>query len=180
MRKNNKNTIIAVIALVAIVMAGAYALYSTDLFVKGTANIAATWDVKFTGINNHAKSETADYGTPAITNPTDGVEITFDAEVEQKGDYVEYEVVVTNGGNVDATLSGFEFNTEYDPTGLIKYTVTQQEPAEFDEGTDVLADLASGGTHTFIIRAEYNSEYTEPVTTGDQVAVTITFNYTQK
>ena len=89
-------------------MAVGYAALAQQLTINGTAQVSSTWDVKFTSISTGTASNSAGVAStatnktpPKITNTT----ATFDVEFQTPGDTMEYDIIVTNNGSLDAKLA---------------------------------------------------------------------------
>ena len=107
-KKEKKNILIGGLLVAIIAMAVGYAALAQQLTINGTAQVSSTWDVKFTSISTGTASNSAGVAStatnktpPKITNTT----ATFDVEFQTPGDTMEYDIVVTNDGSLDAKLA---------------------------------------------------------------------------
>ena len=125
MKTNKKSILIGGLLAIVLVMAVGYAAFATSLSIKGTASVTSKWLVGFTGAtpscyNGYSKgavtcsasstpSATSSWGTALASGYYQSVTLT--PTLTQPGDYVEYTLVVSNGGNLSAILaSSFTFD----------------------------------------------------------------------
>ncbi len=121
-RNNRERKMICAIIALAILLIGsigvAVAAFSTDLYIRGTATVRSTvWNVHFANLQpvvtngEHAKEVTA----PTIQTSVDGNEMaaikTYDVELKEPGDSIEYTFDVVNDGDMDAKLAAITINT---------------------------------------------------------------------
>lgn len=121
-RNNREKKMIYTIAALAIMLIGsigvAVAAFSTDLYIRGTATVRSTvWNVHFANLQpvvttgNYAKEITA----PTIQTSVDGNPLaaikTYDVELKEPGDALEYTFDVVNAGDMDARLAAITINT---------------------------------------------------------------------
>ena len=126
--KNNKKIIITVLSILLIVMAIGYALLAQELTINWSASIDSTWKVEITNITrkeiNGGVTEKSKSYTATIAN--------FDIGFTQPGDYVIYDIEVTNSGTLDAVISNINVVTDNNPaiiyttSGLKKQTQSQR------------------------------------------------------
>ena len=108
-KREKKNILIGGLLVAIIAMAVGYAALAQQLTINGTAQVSSTWDVKFTSIssgtasNSAGVASTATNKTPAVL--TGNTTATFDVEFQTPGDTMEYDIVVTNDGSLDAKLA---------------------------------------------------------------------------
>ena len=107
-KREKKNILIGGLLVAIIAMAVGYAALAQQLTINGTAQVSSTWDVKFTSISAGTASNSAGVAStatnktpPKITNTT----ATFDVEFQTPGDTMEYDIIVTNNGSLDAKLA---------------------------------------------------------------------------
>ena len=90
-------------------MAVSYAAFSSVLDIKGTSNITSNWDVEIT------KAEVGEIGGKAENGngPTfDSLSATMEASFYTPGDYITYDLTVSNLGTLDAVLDSIKINLE--------------------------------------------------------------------
>lgn len=138
-----KGILVAMLCTVVIVMAVAFAAFSSNLKVNGTASIDSTWNVAFDADN----SSCSDGSSIAVSGTT----ATLAVSLETPGDEVTCTIGVKNTGSLDAKLASITST----PTGTapITFTVT---PSTSDLTTrPVLAKQT--GTESITVKVSYNS-----------------------
>lgn len=147
-----------------LIMVIGYAAFSTNIVINGTANIASTWQVVFTNIEEVSKSS----GVTVITAPTiSETNATFNVDLETPGDEIEYKITVENQGTLDAIVTNITA-TELG-SDAIKFKLT-----DIKEG-DILEKQTST---TFSIIISYDNNVTsQPALTDNELVINI--NYTQ-
>lgn len=175
MKKNtNKNSVIISCLVVAIIaMSVGYAALAEQLTINGTAGTGnASWLIAFESITKNNSLSTI--GVTETAEPTaSGTSATFNVTLDKPGSKIVYDVVVKNGGTIDAvyeSMSGVEEANEAEPTE-IQYNV---------EKTDSTTDLLAGETDTYRITIEWPSSSTTVNTDTTSKQATIHFDYAQK
>jgi len=167
-----KNIVIVGLFVVVIVMTLGYAALAQQLIINGTANIAASWDIKVTSI-----TEGTMVGAVSKTLPTfSGTGATFNVDLKYPGASAIYTITVLNGGTIDAILQSVAGVTEANtalPTE-IKYTISAA-------ANDT---LNSGISKTYNVTVNWVSNQTgttpETIPTGTtSKTATIYLNYIQ-
>ncbi len=163
-KRKNKTIIISLLGLLCIMTAG-YAAFQTNLKIKGTSNINSNWEVVITSVTESNKAGGAEtVGAPTWTNLTAYME----ANLYEKGDYVEYDVTVENKGTLDAKLENITDNikssNEAVKISFSGYTKGQK--------------LEKGKNQVIKVKVEYNPEFTGTIEEGSG-EVSIELNYTQ-
>ena len=175
MKKNsNKNSvIISCLAVAIIAMSIGYAALAEQLTINGTAGTGnASWAIAFQSITKNETLSTA--GVNEVAEPTaSGTSASFNVTFDYPGAKIVYDVVVKNGGTIDAIyegMSGVEEANAASPSE-IQYKV---------EKTDADVDLLSNATDTYRITIEWpeSSNTVDTETTSKQA--TIHFDYAQK
>ena len=173
-RSSNKNSIIISCLIVAIVaMSVGYAALAEQLTINGTAGTGnASWSIVFESITkNNALSTT---GVNEINEPTaSGTSATFNVTLDKPGSKIVYDVVIKNGGTIDAVyegMSGIDEANESEPTE-IQYKI---------EKTDSDIDLLHNETDTYRITIEWPSSSTATNKDTTSKQATIHFDYAQK
>ena len=158
--KDSKNLVIGMLCAVVCIMAVAYAAFSTTLTINGTASISSTWDVQMTSATCPTKvpatGGAADSVKATASEDTDNV-ATVNMEFTQPGDYAECEIVYTNNGTLDATLThvvtGVDGKTVTGTTtenANIRFTITGAN------GTQTLTKKGGAqNTHTVKVKGEF-------------------------
>ena len=175
-RSNNvfnvrRNKWLALVIGLVVIIAGAagYALaaFSTDLYIRGTATVRSTvWDVHFDNLQpaNLTGDFAKEVNAPTIQTSVDGALLaaikSYDVELKEPGDAVEYTFDVVNTGDIDAVLSAVTINTgaalscssdagqevANKVCSKLNYTLTYADGTEVKAG-DTL-DRATNGTPT--------------------------------
>ena len=146
--RKKRNIIIGSLCCLLVFMGIGYAILSQTLNISGTANMQGNWSVKITNMKLLEANKTgrATEVSSSYTNTT----ASFEADLYMPGDSIEYEVTVTNNGNIDAVLND------------IKQTKTNQhKDIKFSNsliGTEV---LTAGSTMTFTMKVEFLESATE-------------------
>ncbi len=166
-----KQKLIVAALIVAGLASIAYAAFSSNLIINGTATTTPDWDVKITNIAANAVNSTTgatDTTAPVFTDTS----ATFDVELAYPGASATYDITVTNAGSIDAILSSITPDVATingaAPTD-ITYEVTGVTPST--------TTLNAGATNTVTVKVTWNSAST--VTTAQTKTATITLNYVQ-
>jgi len=115
-----RNIIIGSLCGILLLMVVGYAAFSSVLNIKGTSIISSNWDIKITKI----ESKNATSGATNKEEPTgEGtLSATFNVDLKNPGDSIDYEIKVTNGGSINAKLNEINLTSTENPA--IKFTVT--------------------------------------------------------
>ena len=96
-----RNYIIAGLCMILLIMVVGYAAFSSQLKMSGTSNITSNWSVKITDIQSKVVNGTpANASEPTHTDTT----ATFRTTLTSPGDTMQYDVTVSNEGDIDAKL----------------------------------------------------------------------------
>ena len=186
MEARNKNVLIGILLSIVLIMGVAYAAFSTNLTINGTANISTSWDVHIKSITPSASAaydivggETIYTSAGSIKNEViDNYTAEFSAILLSPSESVTYTVVVENSGTLNAKVgpNGITFSDttmgQSNPTDAILFTYSGIAVG------DTLS--ANGGTDTFTVTATYNpSITTQPTISQLEKTVTMTINYIQ-
>ena len=133
--KNKKNIVIGVLCLTLIFMGIGFALFSASLNLSGTATSSGTFDVKITNVvlDTTKKTSGATDTTAAIPNNYAVTEQILSATFSEPGDYITWNITVTNRGNVDATIL---VNVSEDANGAYKLV------CDVEEGTPIASSAS--------------------------------------
>lgn len=121
-RNGREKKMFAIIAVLAVALIGtigvAVAAFSTDLYIRGTATVRSTvWDVHFQNLQPAVLTGayTKEITPPTIQTSVDGVAMaaikSYDVELKEPGDAVEYTFDVANAGDMDAVLNAVTINS---------------------------------------------------------------------
>ena len=99
--RTQRNYIIAGLCMILVIMSVGYAAFSSQLRISGTSNITSNWSVKITDIQSKVVNGTpANASEPTHTDTT----ATFRTTLTSPGDTMQYDVTVSNEGDIDAKL----------------------------------------------------------------------------
>ena len=153
--RTQRNYIIAGLCMILVIMGVGYAAFSSQLRISGTSNVTSNWSVKITDIQSKIVSGTpTNASEPTHTDTT----ATFRTTLTSPGDTMQYDVTVSNEGDIDAKLDkitvpestnpaiGFEVSgieegslLEAKQTALLTVTVKYNDVTE--QPSDLTADL---------------------------------------
>ena len=156
-----KSKIIIVICVVLLIMVTGYAYFATNLDITATGNITTNWNVKFMSITAGSNGGTggSNASTPTFTDTT----ATMSANLQVPGDYMEYELVLQNSGNLDAIIESIDANASGSPA--IVFSISG-----INEGDK----LAGGVSKKIKIKIEYDYYVTsQPTDTTKTLTVSI-------
>jgi len=161
----DKGILTIMLCTVVVIMAVAYAAFSTTLTINGTASISSTWEVGF----EQESSSCSDGSVVSVT----GTLATLAVELESPGDSVTCTLTVKNTGTLDAKLESIVVT----PSGNAPITFTTSPAVGADLSTrPVLAK--TNGTETITVTATYNANVeSQPESVQNTVLVKV--NYVQ-
>ena len=163
-KSKKRNIIIGSLCAIVLLMAVGYAAFQTVLNIEGTSNITSSWDIKITNVTSkNIKGTASNNGDPVWEN----LSATFKTNLQAPGDSIEYDITVTNNGNLNAKLDKYKLTDTNNEA--IKFTQTGLTNGEV---------LTAGSTKTFTVKVEYlstTSEQPSKVTSS----LTITLDYSQ-
>ena len=153
--RTQRNYIIAGLCMILVIMGVGYAAFSSQLKISGTSNITSNWSVKITDIQSKVVNGTpTNASAPTHTDTT----ATFRTTLTSPGDTMQYDVTVSNEGDIDAKLDkitvpestnpaiGFEVKgieegslLEAKQTAILTVTVKYNDVTE--QPSDLTADL---------------------------------------
>ena len=162
-----------------------YAALMQQLTINGTAEVTSTWDVKMTNITEGEASNSAGVESTAVSNSAEisgNTTATFDVSFETPGDTMEYDIIVTNNGSLDAKLSNVVVTaTDADGGPLelkeangINYEITIDGKTVDEAKNDVLTN--TGGHSTIHVKVYWDQNATEvPVNSLKKLSVTLDY-----
>ena len=165
--RRRKNLMIGALLGVVLLMSVAYAAFSTNLEVNSTSKIDSKWDIRITSITVAEKSSGATSKSTSVSS--DGLTATFSDELALPGDYIIYNVTVTNNGTLPAVLSNINVSDEnndditYETSGLVR-------------GTTISPD---GGIGTLVVKASYNDYANQGNAVDDTSDIDVTLAFVQ-
>ena len=116
--KDKKKIVIGTLCALIMIMAVGYALLSQQLSINGTANITSTWKIQITNITEKERHG----GVTEKSKSYDAMTANFDVGFTSPGDYITYDVEVTNSGTLDAVIEKINVVTNDNPA--IIYTTS--------------------------------------------------------
>ena len=150
MYDKKRKIMLFVICGLIITMSIGFALLSQNLTITGTSSIDSNWNIRITNIrvkntqsaynsgSNASGDVSGSTGCTVNTVPCNSTEANFETKLITPGDYIIYEVTVTNSGNLDGVVSSI--NLSCSENSAINCTATGLERA------DTIAK--NGGTNT--------------------------------
>lgn len=166
MKKQNKkqNVIISMLITCFCFMTIGYAALSQQLKINGTAKITGNWDIQFTNIVPKAYGGAINKVVPTGIGTTT---VTFNVELNEPGDRMEYLITVSNLGNIDAIIESINITSSENDDIIYKVT-------RIEEGNV----LKANETKDFKVIVEYNLGAT--TTTQSTKTLTVNINYVQQ
>lgn len=159
-----KKLIIFVLVVAIFIMSSAYAVLYQNLRINGNASVVASWKVEITGIREENKKGNAvSKSLPTYTTTT----ATFNAQLADTHDSIDYVVTVRNGGRIDAKLSDITTSLEGDNT--ISYEVLGVAKNDI---------LKAGESTDIVVRVKVDPSVVNIDKTTNS-SITIIFNYIQ-
>ena len=187
-RRRRNNLIIFLLAFV-LIMASAFAAFSTNLKIMGSARVDNSWDVKITNIalkpssveksNPYGNAESPATNPGGVTNPSfTDTTATFYSTLGVPGDSVTYVVTIVNNGSVNAIVDSIDWIKE-DGTIDTQYNVSPIIYSySFPGRSQVLAK--NGGTTTLEVTVTYDNNVTDqPDNSLLEKSATLSINYVQ-
>lgn len=154
----DKSLLIGMLCVVVIVMAVAFAAFSSNLSINGTTSIESTWNVAFDSTNSSCND-----GSNIIIS---GTTATLDVKLETPGDSVTCTLTVKNTGTLNAKLKSITAT----PSGSAPITFTVAPTTADLETRAYLAKET--GTETITVTATYDEDTEgQPETTTNNVLV---------
>ena len=155
LNSRQRNYIIAGLCMILVIMGVGYAAFQSQLKISGTSNITSNWSVKITDIQSKVISgNPTNASEPTHTDTT----ATFRTRLTSPGDTMQYDVTISNEGDIDAKLDkitvpestnsaiGFEVKgieegslLEAKQTAILTVTVKYNDVTE--QPSDLTADL---------------------------------------
>ena len=165
--RRNKNKKIIILSLIGILllMSAGYAAFRTNLDIKGTSKVSSNWDIRITNVTESNKGGDAE----SAKEPTwEALTASVEANLYQKGDFIEYDVTVENRGTLDAKLEGIEEKI-IGENEAIKLTISGYTKGE---------KLYKNTSKKIKVKIEYNLEFNGVPEIGS-TEISIDLNYTQ-
>ena len=160
--RTQRNYIIVGLCAILVIMGVGYAAFQSQLKISGTSNITSNWSVKITDIQSKIVSGTpANASDPAHTDTT----ATFSTTLTSPGDTMQYDVTVSNEGDIDAKLDKITIPESTNPaigfevkgieegsllrsketailTVIVKYNNVTEQPSDLTADLEVTLDYS--------------------------------------
>ena len=161
-RKINRLIIFSLLFIMSI-MVISYAAFSSKINIAGTSSITSSWDIKIisaevTEINGTAEN---------VKNTYNDLSASLEANLINKGDYVEYSIIVQNNGDFDAKLENIGLTTSDNEAVLITTSGLINGEVLYKQTSKVLK-----------VKIMYNPDY-EGEAVGTSAEGTIDLNFVQ-
>lgn len=163
MRNNNKKRKLMLLILLILGISVGFALLSTVLNINGIAGIKGNkWDIHWENVQPNNNS-TVIAQKPVISD--NATRVTYIVNLELPGDYYEFTVDAVNDGTFDGEITKIDHHV-YASDGVTETTLPNYLISTiYYDGTTTppaLGDIleANGGTQTYRIRIEFDSEAT--------------------
>ena len=160
--RTQRNYIIAGLCMILVIMGVGYAAFSSQLKISGTSNITSNWNVKITNIESKVVSGVpTDAQSPSHTDTT----ATFKTRLTSPGDTMQYDVTVSNEGNIDAKLDKITVPESTNPA--IGFEVTGIREGSL---------LKAGNTALLTVIVKYNDVTEQPEDLTADLEVTLDYS----
>ena len=160
--RTQRNYIIAGLCMILVIMGVGYAAFQSQLKISGTSNITSNWSVKITDIQSKVVS-----GNPTnALEPTHGdTTATFSTRLTSPGDTMQYDVTVSNEGDIDAKLDKITIPESTNPA--IGFGVSGIEEGSL---------LEAGQTALLTVTVKYNDVTEQPSDLTADLEVTLDYS----
>ena len=160
--KDKKKILIGILIILIVVMSAGYALLAQELTIKGKTSIDFLWKVEITNITQKELVGGVTEKSKSYTATT----ANFDIGFTQPGDYVIYDIEVTNSGTLDAVISNINVVTDNNPA--IIYITSGLKRGD---------TISKNGNKKYLtVKIEYDSNVTsQPVSNDNDITVQIDF-----
>ena len=161
-KRRNKIIIFILVGIICLMGVG-YAAFQTSLNITGTSEISSDWNIKIISAD---VTDTGGDGENVKNNYSD-LTADLEANLYNKGDYVEYSIIVENAGTFDAKLETLGItNSNNEAVKITSSGLTKGQT------------LYKNTTATLKVRIEYNSAY-EGDASGTSGESTIDLDFVQ-
>ena len=145
-QKTKRNFMIVGLCVVVMLMIAGYAAYTSVLNIDGTASMARNWDIRITNVESDIHGLASNKEEPTW----DELTATFKAILKSPGDYINYDITVTNKGTIPAKLA--KINMSKSRNKIISFTASGLKEGD---------TLPGGKSEVLTIKVEYNKGITE-------------------
>ena len=157
-----RNYIIVGLCAILVIMAVGYAAFQSQLKISGTSNISSNWSVKIIDIQSKVVSGSpTNAKSPSYTDTT----ATFKTNLVSPGDTMQYDVTVSNEGNIDAKLDKITVPESANPA--IGFEVSGIEEGSL---------LEAGNTALLTVIVKYNEVTEQPDELTADLKVTLDYS----
>ena len=154
---DKKKIIIGTLCALIMIMAVGYALLSQQLSITGSASITSSWQVEITNITEKERHG----GVTEKSKSYDAMTANFNVGFTSPGDYITYEVEVSNLGTLDAVIERVNVVTDDNPA--IIYTTSGIKRGDVIE---------HNSKKYLTVRIEYDSSVTsQPQTNNNALTI---------
>ena len=162
LNRTQRNYIIAGLCMILVIMGVGYAAFSSQLKISGTSNITSNWSVKITDIQSKVVNGTpTNASEPTHTDTT----ATFSTTLTSPGDTMQYDVTVSNEGDIDAKLDKITVPESTNPA--IGFEVSGIEEGSL---------LRSKETALLTVTVKYNNVTEQPSDLTADLEVTLDYS----
>ena len=152
--------------MILVIMGVGYAAFSSQLKISGTSNITSNWSVKITNIESKVVSGApTDAEMPSYTDTT----ATFKTRLTSPGDTMQYDVTVSNEGDIDAKLDKITVPESTNPA--IGFEVSGIEEGSL---------LKAGNTALLTVIVKYNNVTEQPDNLTADLKVTLDYSQAEE
>ena len=139
-----------------------YAAFKPNLNIAGTANLTGSFSTKITNVvSKNIQGNASNNGDPTFNDTT----ATFKTNLISPGDSIDYDVTITNDGNLNAQLAKLTLTASDNPA--IVFTTSG-----LTEGDIILA----GHTAVLTVNVTYNNAITtQPDSTLSNLTITLDY-----
>ena len=160
--RTQRNYIIAGLCMILVIMGVGYAAFQSQLRISGTSNITSNWSVKITDIQSKVVNGTpTNASAPTHTDTT----ATFRTTLTSPGDTMQYDVTVSNEGDIDAKLDKITIPESTNPA--IGFEVSGIEEGSL---------LEAKQTATLTVTVKYNDVTEQPSNLTADLEVTLDYS----
>ena len=180
-RKNLQMGIIAVLAVAVLFMAIGFAAYSQTLNINGDVTVKANtwsihWDQTSYALSTGSVPLTNESGLPTMTNTS----VSFSADLDKPGDFVEFTIDAVNDGTLNAELTGITLTNSVNQP-YVSYEVAYDGTTYTSTTTGLSIPLDADSSATVRVKVSY-VEVSNPAQLPQSdvnVTVTASFDYEQ-
>ena len=148
-KRNKKKIVIGILCCMLVFMGIGYAALSQVLNIGTTAKVTGSWKIYISGVGVNENKSTSKSTDNSITIGEDQVSAVATVNFNAPGEYVTYDMQVTNGGTIDAILKS------------IKYTLPEGYKGYFSmevEGLEEGQELNNGDSKDFTLKITFDKD----------------------